>query len=88
MYPAKHDLYKMLIKITDILIFFFHKTVFCVFCEPVSLLAMYVARQLTPAHKPLHANKGVELSERVHATKLYSTACTAPELSTLASHRS
>ena len=75
MYTAKHDLYKMLIKITDILIFFLHKTVLSPSpsfpqdsFEPVSLLTTNVARQLTPTHKPLHANKGVGLRKRVHVT--------------------
>ena len=52
MYPAKHDLYKMLIKITDILILFFHKT--CVCFQPISLFAMCVGSQAAhgrPARK-------------------------------------
>ena len=52
MYPAKHDLYKMLIKITDILIFFFHKTVFCVCLEPISLLAMYILDSQAGSSRP------------------------------------
>ena len=74
--PQKHDHYKMLIEITDILILFSHKRVFCVCFEPISFLAMYIvdsqAAHAPPPHKPPHANKGVGLRERVRATKLLS----------------
>ena len=73
MYPAQHDLYKMLIKITDILIFFFHKTVSCVCFEPISLLAMYVGSRPGSSRPPAN-----------HRTQIRGWGCTSARQSSTA----